>query len=166
MERLKNYAPEEMEGEYSLNVKDNKIFVTKHYSSFDKNVIVKCAPEDKFDISEGIKIAMQRLHEDGEIHVDDIVKIENPGFGNAILPYGFFKNVPLEYVVNFRYGVVPEKGEIGKVVHLFNDNIYALVQVNFGHYEGNEEYNELCCKRPIYCIGIRGLKKIKNGRFE
>lgn len=96
MERPKNYAPKLMEGKYSLNVKGNKIVVTKHFSEFDRKTIVKCSPEDKFDIGEGIKVAMQRLLEDDEIRVGDTVKIVNPGFGNATMPYELFKDVPLE----------------------------------------------------------------------
>lgn len=165
MERPKNYVPEPMEGKYSLNVKDNKIVVTKHFSEFDRRTMVRCSPEDEFDIGEGIKIAMQQLLEDDEISVGDTVKIVNPGLGSATMSYGFFKDVPLEYVVNFRYGVVPEKGEVGKVVQFLSNNA-ALVQVNFGHYAGNEEYNGLYCGKPVYCIYTNGLKKIKNGRIE
>lgn len=165
MERPKNYAPKLMEGKYSLNVKGNKIVITKHFSDFDRETIVKCSPEDEFDIGEGIKVAMQRLLEDDEIRVGDTVKIVNPDFGNATMPYGFFKDVPLEYVVNFRYGVVSERDEVGKVVQFLSDNA-VLVQVDFGHYEGNEEFSTLPCEKPVYCLCTGGLKKIKDGRFE
>lgn len=165
MERPKNYAPELMEGEYSLNVKGKELVITKHFSEFDRKTIVKCSPEDEFDIGEGIKIAMQRLLEDDEIRVGDTVKIVNPGFGNATMPYEFFKNVPLKYVVNFRYGVVPEEGEVGKVVQFLSDNA-VLVQVDFDRYAGNENFSTLPCEKPVYCLYTSGLKKIKDGRFE
>lgn len=165
MERPKNYAPKVMEGMYNLNIENNKIVITKEFSGFDRKTIVKCSPEDEFDIGEGIKIAMQRLLEDDEIRVGDTVRIVNPGLGNATLSYGFFRNVPLEYVVNFRYGVVPEKGEVGKVVQFLSDYT-VLVRVDFGHYEGNKDYNELYCNNPVYCLGISGLKKIKDGRIS
>ena len=165
MERPKNYAPEPMEGVYTLNVENNKIVVTRHFSEFDRRTMVRCSPEDEFDIGEGIKIAMQQLLEDDKIRVGDTVKIVNPGCGKSAMPYRFFKNVPLEYVVNFRYGVVPEKGVVGKVVQ-FLDETTALVQADSGFYEGNEDYRELRCYKPVYCLGTIGLKKIKDGRFE
>ena len=165
MERPKNYVPELMEGEYSLIVRNNKIIVTKYFGEFDRRTMVRCSPEDEFDIGEGIKVAMQRLLEDDEIRVGDTVKIVNPGLGNATMPYGFFKDVPLKYVVNFRYGVVSERDEVGKVVQFLSDNT-VLVQVDFGHYEGNEEFSTLPCEKPVYCLYTVGLKKIKDGRFE
>lgn len=165
MERPKNYAPKEMEGKYSLNVKDNKIVVTQYFSDFNMETTVQCAPEDEFDIAEAVKIAMQRLQEDDKIRVGDTVKIVNPGLGYATLSHELFKDVPLEYAVNYRYGVVPKRGEVGKVVRFLNRAV-ALVQVDLGRYEGDEDCRGLWCNKPVYCFGISALKKIKDGRFE
>lgn len=165
MERPKNYAPELMEGVYTLNVENNKIVVTRHFSEFDRRTTVQCSPEDKFDIAEGVKIAMQRLQEDDKIRVGDTVKIVNPGLGYATLSHELFKDVPLEYAVNYRYGVVPKRGEVGKVVRFLNRAV-ALVQVDLGRYEGDEDCRGLWCNKPVYCFGISALKKIKDGRFE
>lgn len=165
MERPKNYAPKEMEGKYSLNVKDNKIVVTQYFSDFNMETTVQCAPEDEFDIAEAVKIDMQRLQEDDKIRVGDTVKIVNPGLGYATLSHELFKDVPLECAVNYRYGVVPKRGEVGKVVRFLNRAV-ALVQVDLGRYEGDEDCRGLWCNKPVYCFGISALKKIKDGRFE
>lgn len=177
MERPKNYAPKEMEGTFTLYVKENEIVLVQHkeqellmidnktINNPIKQVSVKCAPEDEFDIAEAVKIAMQRLQEDDKIRVGDTVEIVNPGLGYATLSHELFKDVPLEYAVNYRYGVVPKRGEVGKVVQFLNRAV-ALVQVDLGRYEGDEDCRGLWCNKPVYCFGISALKKIKDGRFE
>lgn len=164
MERPKNYAPEMMEGEYLLNVKDNKIIVTKHYRGFDRNVVVKCAPEDEFNIYEGVKIAMQRLQEDRVIRVGDVVEIVNPGCSYADLSITEIEDVPFEYVARYRYGVIPKTGKQGNVVYISNKG-YIFVQVSHEKYEGNTDYKNLPCWGGVYCLSCKALKKIKDGRF-
>lgn len=165
MERPKNYAPKEMEGKYSLNVKDNKIVVTQYFSDFNMETTVRCAPEDEFDIAEGIKTAMRRLQEDDKIRVGDTVKIVNPSKCYEGLSETEIKDVPFEYVVKYRYGVVPKAGKQGNVVYILN-NGYIFVQVFNEEYEGNANYKHLRCQSVVYCLSRNGLKKIKDGRFE
>lgn len=168
----KNYADKKEEGYYTVYVKDNKVVVTKHkdrtprsLASGDKQEIVRCHPDDEFNLGEAVNIAVNRIAEDDVIRVGDTVKIINAGKGNAKLPAGYFKKVPLEYIVKFRYGVVPEEGEVGKVVHIIDEN-YVLIQTHSGKYEGNKEFQCIDCPSPVYVAGIKGLKKIKDGRFE
>lgn len=165
MERPKNYAPKEMEGKYSLNVKDNKIVVTRHFSECDAETTVRCAPEDEFDIAEAVKIAMRRLQEDDKIRVGDTVEIVNPGKCYADLPETEIKDVPFEYVVKYRYGVIPEAEKKGSVVYISNKG-YIFVRVFSEKYEGNADYKHLPCSGAVYCLSRNALKKIKDGRFE
>lgn len=177
MERPKNYAPKEMEDTFTLYVKENEIVLAQHkeqellmiggktINNPIKQVSVKCAPEDEFDIAEAVKIAMQRLQEDDKIRVGDTVKIVNPGSCYADLPETEIKDVPFEYVVKYRYGVVPEAEKKGSVVYISNKG-YIFVQVFGEKYKGNADYKHLPCRGAVYCLSRNALKKIKDGRFE
>lgn len=165
----KNYAPLEQEGYYTVYVKDNLTIVTKHQDRSprplkhgDKQEVVKCHPDDKFDIGEAMRIGVKRIHPDDIIRIGDTVQVANCGKS-----YSTIRKWPIEYyeyAIRYRYGVHPEDGTIGKVVGKFEDKY--IVQVEKEHSLGVFKYNHLNCYDSVYLLSIDGLNKIKDWRYE
>lgn len=156
-----NYeAPKWMEGEYALKVHGRKITIER-LSLTDDGAPTKshatCHKDDQFDISEGAKVALDRLKEKKEeqkLKVGDIVEIVNAGDS-----YMMMDDIKPEFAIRYRYGCVPYNGDKGKIVGWHNDRI-AYVEVCHGKYFGNSEYSNIPCGNGIFAMGITSLKKV------
>lgn len=71
----KNLAPKNIEGTYTLTIEGKTITIT---DSSGHTKTANCAPDDTFNLGEGVNLAMNRLH-DKTIRVGDIVKVTRPG---------------------------------------------------------------------------------------
>lgn len=71
----KNLAPKNIEGTYTLTIEGKTISIT---DSSGHTKTANCAPDDTFNLGEGVNLAMNRLH-DKTIRVGDIVKVTRPG---------------------------------------------------------------------------------------
>ena len=155
-----NYeAPKWMVGEYKLKVHGRKITIER-LSVAEDGVPSKshatCHKDDKFDIGEGAKVALNRLKEKKEekLKVGDKVEIINAG-----ISYSTLYNVDTKFAIRYRYGCVPLDGTRGKIVGQYNDDI-VYVEVRTDNYFGNPDYADLYCDDSIYAMGIKGLKKV------
>lgn len=152
-------APRWMEGEYTLKVRGRKITIER--LSHDDDAPIKshatCHKDDQFDISEGAKVALDRLKEKKEeqkLKVGDIVEIVNAGDS-----YMMMDDIKPEFAIRYRYGCVPYNGDKGKIVGWHNDRI-AYVEVCHRKYFGNSEYSNIPCGNGIFAMGITSLKKV------
>lgn len=156
--RPKNYAPMDIVGEYKVEIFGNKVEIYSY--SMDKKVVVKCHPDDEFDIGEAMRIGMKRILEDDTIHVGDIVKITDNGESYYIETD--WPNHLSKFACKYRYGVIPDNGIKCKVVAEFPssfDNRYLVQPILSERCYGDEKYSNLiCCS--IYLVGKRGLKKV------
>lgn len=156
----------EINGEFDVAISKNEVTIKSKDGKI--TATAKCHPDDAFDFGEGFRVAMERFKEkqkqDDEIKVGDTVEIVNPGKGFST-EVDFFKNNNLiDYGMKYRYGVVPTKGTIGKVVFVKNDNESLIktyvIEVKNEPYEGNPVYKSLLCS-PCYLMLESGIKKVK-----
>ena len=158
-QETKYEAPKWMEGEYTLKVHGRKITIER-LSLADDDVPTKshatCHKDDQFDIGEGAKVALDRLKEKKEekLKVGDKVEIVDSGDSYATLD-----NVDPKFAIRYRYGCIPIKGTMGRIVGWHNDDI-AYVEVRTQEYLGDPKYGNLHCNNSIYAMGISALKKV------
>lgn len=140
----KNYIPKEMEGAYELYLYGNKI-VLKKQGVRPMYSVVKCHPEDEFNISEGMKIAFDRLEDCRKIkNGDRVILLEG---GNAYPYYvSFIREHELDNEVldRFGYSVTPKAKTICRVLYN-NDNLYVV--------EAEKD-------RTVYIVDKNSFKKI------
>ena len=156
----------EINGKFDVAISKNEVTIKSKDGKI--TATAKCHPDDAFDFGEGFRVAMERFREkqkqEDEIKVGDTVEIVNPGNGFAT-DIAFFKdNNLIDYGMKYRYGVVPNKGTIGKVTFVKNDNeslnkIY-VIEVKDEYYEGNPAYKSLFCD-PCYLMLKSGIEKVK-----
>lgn len=149
-----NKAPEDIVGDYTLSIKDNRITLR------DKDgveVFARCHPEDVFDVGEGVREAFDKLKEKrtekDKIEVGDWVKVVDSG--QSYTTYADFftiNNVPIDFCIKYRYGEVIEQGTVAKVVFIADNN--ALLQCNFKDNLG------FIFSEAIYLVDLSGLKKV------
>lgn len=155
----------EINGEFDVAISKNEVTIKSKDGKI--TATAKCHPDDAFDFGEGFRVAMERFKEkqkkEDEIKVGDTVEIVDPGEGFST-DVDFFKNNNLiDYGMKYRYGVVSNKGTIGKVVYIGRDeylNKNYVVEVKNEHYEGNPMYRTLSCD-PCYLMLEKGIKKVK-----
>lgn len=155
----------EINGEFDVAISKNEVTIKSKDGKI--TAIAKCHPDDAFDFGEGFRVAMERFREkqkqEDEIKVGDTVEIVSPG-DSFSTDVDFFKRRNLiDYGIKYRYGVVPNKGTIGKVVYIGKDtnlNRNYVVEVKNEHYEGNPVYKTLLCN-PCYLMLKSGIKKVK-----
>lgn len=78
MNNAQNYAPKEIEGNYLVTIKGNKVSVARAYVKADlssDHKTYRCHPDDKFDLMECIKM----YNEPEQIKAGDVVNIINRG---------------------------------------------------------------------------------------
>lgn len=143
-----NKAPKDLEGEYTLTIKDNAITLLDNKGN---KYVAKCHPEDNFSISEGIKEAFKKKEQDNAIKIGDTVKVTDNSESFTKLDRFFDKHNLERYASKYRYGTYPCNGTIGKVVGIVK--IYKVAVVVIETVNGN------------YVINEKGLKKVElNGR--
>lgn len=159
-----NKAPEDIVGDYSLSIKDNRITLR------DKDgveVFARCHPEDVFDVGEGVREAFDKLKEKREdkIKVGDTVEVLDKGESYTILGDFFAKNDLMKYAAHYRYGVAPDNGVVGKVVFIVQDSSDGVervgVEVESGSFYGVTECS-MICNDAIYVVGMIGLRKVSD----
>lgn len=156
-----NKAPEDIVGDYSLSIKDNRITLR------DKDgieVFARCHPDDEFDVGEGVREAFDKLKEKrgDKIEVGDIVEVLDNGESYTILGDFFTNNNLMRYATRYRYGVAPDNGIVGKVVFIVRDSSDGVKRVGI-EVESDSFYGEIdcdmICNDTIYVVGAIGLRK-------
>ncbi len=148
MEKKKNYAPEWMEGTYTLTVRKNEVTLV----SPDEHVITaKCHPEDDFILIDGVAKAFTDLYnvrtqkperkfkKGDKVIINDVSKVIND------CPFD-----DKDLLMRYDYGHIP--------VHSINDlfNIYI-----FESAIGNIAYISQAITKYGYCIDIDAIVPYK-----
>ena len=154
----KNLAPKNIEGTYTLTIEGKTITIT---DSSGHTKTANCAPDDTFNLGEGVNLAMNRLH-DKTIRVGDIVKVTRPGLCYTTYVEWIERNVKsireaalyksyesIETDGRYRVLYVAEHGGI------FDDDVLCYVQKYVVYPSGNVDDYASC-----YLINIKGVEKI------
>lgn len=175
MTKPDNNVPKSIKGDYGLSIHGNKIVLVDNVDG--TTVEAKCHPDDDFDIGIGITEVFKKLNvkreeirkakedEEKKIKVGDWVEVINPGGGSYPGRADFFnQHKTREYAPYYRFGVVPKKGSIGKVVYIEEkpneiNNIY-VIQENYSPCYGEKEFKQLKYANGIYLVTINGIRKV------
>ena len=133
-----NKAPKELEGKYTLTIKNNTITLVDNKGN---KYVAKCHPEDNFSISEGIKEAFKKKEQDNAIKIGDTVKVINNSESLTRLDRFFDKYNLGRYASKYRYGTYPYNETVGKVVGIVKLDKVTIVVIETvnGNYVINEK---------------------------
>lgn len=154
----KNLAPKNIEGTYTLTIEGKTISIT---DSSGHTKTANCAPDDTFNLGEGVNLAMNRLH-DKTIRVGDIVKVTRLGQCYTTYVGWIERNVKsIREAALYRYNESIEAGGEYRVLYMaehgrsFDDSVLCYVQKYAVYSNGQiDEYS------PCYLINIKGVEKI------
>ena len=122
----KNLAPKNIEGTYTLTIEGKTITIT---DSSGHTKTANCAPDDIFNLGEGVNLAMNRLH-DKTIRVGDIVKVIRPGQCYTTYVGWIERNVKsIREAALYRYNESIEAG--GSIEFFIWPNMNAFLMVAF-----------------------------------
>lgn len=154
----KNLAPKNIEGTYTLTIEGKTITIT---DSSGRTKTANCAPDDTFNLGEGVNLAMSRLH-DKTIRVGDIVKVTRPGQCYTTYVSWIERNVKsIREAALYKYNESIESGGRYRVLYvaehggIFDDDVLCYVQKYVVYPSGNVDD---CA--PCYLINIKGVEKI------
>ena len=154
----KNLAPKNIEGTYTLTIKGKTISIT---DSSGRTKTANCAPDDTFNLGEGVNLAMNRLH-DKTIRVGDIVKVIRPGQCYTTYVGWIERNVKsIREAALYRYNESIEAGGKYRVLYMAEhgrssaDGVLCYIQEHNVYPSG--KIDELA---PCYLINIEGVEKI------
>lgn len=154
----KNLAPKNIEGTYTLTIEGKTITIT---DSSGRTKTANCAPDDTFNLGEGVNLAMNRLH-DKTIRVGDIVTVTRPGQCYTTYVGWIERNVnSIREAALYRYNESIEAGGKYRVLYMgehersSSDGVLCYIQ-EYNVYPSGEidEY------APCYLINVKGVEKI------
>ena len=154
----KNLAPKNIEGTYTLTIEGKTIAIT---DLSGHTQTANCAPDDTFNLGEGVNLAMNRLH-DKKIRVGDIVKVTYPGRCYTTYVEWIERNVrTIREAALYRYGGCIEARGKYRVLYVVEygrgrtDTVLCYIQKYEVDYNGEiDEY------APCYLINVEGVEKI------
>ena len=154
----KNLAPKNIEGTYTLTIEGKTVSIT---DSSGHTKTANCAPDDTFNLGEGVNLAMSRLH-DKTIRVGDIVTVTRPGQCYTTYVSWIERNVKsIREAALYRYNESIEAGGKYKVLYMaehggnFDDGVLCYVQKYVVYPSGEvDDY------MPCYLISVKGVEKI------
>lgn len=153
----KNLAPKNIEGTYTLTIEGKTVTITNEDG---RTKTANCAPDDTFNLGEGVNLAMSRLH-DKTIRVGDIVKVTRPGLCYTTYIDWIEHNVKsVREAALYRYNESIETDRHYKVLHIADHGKNAdgdLCYVQEYVVYDNDEIEEYT---PCYLINIKGVEKI------
>ena len=154
----KNLAPKNIEGTYTLTIEGKTISIT---DSSGHTKTANCAPDDTFNLGEGVNLAMNRLH-DKTIRVGDIVTVIRPGQCYTTYVSWIERNVKsIREAALYRNNESIEADGRYRVLYMaehggnFDDGVLCYVQ-KYVVYSGGEVDKYASC----YLINIKGVEKI------
>ena len=154
----KNLAPKNIEGTYTLTIEGKTITIT---DSSGHTKTANCAPDDTFNLGEGVNLAMNRLH-DKTIRVGDIVKVTRPGLCYTTYVEWIERNVKsIREAALYKYYESIETDGRYRVLYvaehggIFDDDVLCYVQKYVVYPSGNVDDYASC-----YLINIKGVEKI------
>lgn len=150
---MSNLAKDWQKGSYTVYVKDGEVEVSavRHVtntSNVHKRFYIataRCAPEDEFNLSMGVALAMNRLDkqlesENKEIKVGDRVQIVSPDKAYTTFTSWVARHVhDGTMVAMYKYNCAPSNGIVGKVIAVAphdNDKSKTLLYIEQNHSYG------------------------------
>ena len=154
----KNLAPKNIEGTYTLTIEGKTVSIT---DSSGHTKTANCAPDDTFNLGEGVNLAMSRLH-DKTIRVGDIVKVTRPGQCYTTFISWIERNVKsIREAALYRYNESIEAGGEYRVLYMAEHNKgsadIVLCYVQEYDVSPNGQIDDYA---PCYLINIKGVEKI------
>ena len=154
----KNLAPMNIEDTYTLTIEGKTITIT---DSSGHTKTANCAPDDTFNLGEGVNLAMNRLH-DKTIRVGDIVTVIRPGQCYTTYVGWIERNVKsIREAALYRHNESIEAGGEYRVLYVAEherscaDGVLCYIQEYNVYPSGKvEDY------APCYLINIKGVEKI------
>ncbi len=168
---MSNQAKDWQEGEYTIRVKGNSIQASKICKGVAHGVICykqksaqsKCAPEDEFNLSMGVALAMDRLNKElgkDKIEVGDKVKIVRKGCIYRTYADWVVENVSDTCMVAYyAYGHSPNEDDTVYVVKAIAP--HGLLGVKLAYIQRYfKDSGAVDTRQPCYLIDIDGLEKV------
>lgn len=167
---MSNLAKDWQEGSYTVRVTGNLVEASKVYKDkVDGHICykkssaqVKCDPEDEFNLSVGVALAMDRLNKElgkDKIKVGDKVKIKNRDLSYATYTSWIEKNIDdVSLAACFVYGQIPHEDDavyVVKAIAPWDTNAEYNVNKMLAYVQKCFAFNE-----PCYLIGVDGLEKV------
>lgn len=172
---MSNLARDWQEGSYIVYVKGNSVTAMKDYGGKygsrtyfgRKSAEARCDPEDEFNLSMGVTLAMDRLSKElgkDKIEVGDKVKIKNCGLSYTTYARWIKKNInDVGLVACYSFGQIPKEDDTVYIVKAIapwgigheGDKMLVYVQKYFVFSNGKVDNNE-----PCYLIRVDGLEKV------
>ena len=154
----KKLAPKNIQDSYTLTIEGKTMTIT---DSSGHTETANWAPDDTFNLGEGVNLAMNRLH-DKTIRVGDIVKVTRPGQCYTTYVGWIERNVKsIREAALYRYNESIEADGEYRVLYMAeherssDDGILCYVQ-KYAVYS-NGEVDDYA---PCYLINIKGVEKI------
>lgn len=182
---MSNQAKDWQDGTYTVRVKGNLVEVdtirpVKKDSPFGACTVQKryvatarCAPEDEFNLSMGVALAMDRLNKQldeasNSVRVGDKVKIKNEGLSYTTYTDWIKKNIDsVGLAACYAYNQIPDADNTVYVVKAIapwgtsygesKDKKLAYIQRYFKYYGGKISDDEVC-----YLMRVDGLEKVND----
>ena len=119
----RNIAPKEIQGQYKLNIKGNKIVLSDNEGN---EYISRCHPEDRFKVGLGVEEAFTKKilrEKEKEIKVGDIVRVKDSDTCYSLYTEWLIENLKglpnyLEYLAHFSYNNYIDENEKYKVIYI------------------------------------------------
>lgn len=161
---MSNLAKEWQEGNYSVRVSGKTVTVStmrfdKGSYLGDREIIAtaKCAPEDEFNLSTGVALAMDRLNKElgkDKIEVGDKVKIKNASLIYDVYATWVIKNIhDITEVARYAYRSVPNTNRTYEVITIAPHS--AKNRENLAYIKEIDGVFS-----PCYLINVDGLEKV------
>lgn len=166
---MSNQAKDWQEGKYSVRVSGKTVMVsTMRFDKCsylgDRKIIAtaKCAPEDEFNLSIGVALAMNRLNkqlesENKEIKVGDRVQIVSPDKAYTTFTSWVARHVhDGTMVAMYKYNCAPSNGIVGKVIAVAphdNDKRKTLLYIE-------QDYSYGVMHPGCWLMDFEGVKKL------
>lgn len=154
----RNIAPKEIQGQYKLNIKGNKIVLSDNEGN---EYISRCHPEDRFKVGLGVEEAFTKKilrEKEKEIKVGDIVRVKDSDECYPLYTEWLIKNLKdtpdyLEYLVHFSYDYNTDKNKEYEVIYIAPHEYHKNCTLCF--IKTNEHTIYSC-----YLIDINALEKV------
>lgn len=152
----KNLAPKNIEGTYTLAIEGKTVTITDENG---RTRTANCAPDDTFNLGEGVNLAMSRLH-DKTIRVGDIVKVTRPGLCYTTYVSWIEKNVPsIREAALYHYNESIEKDCDYRVLYMAKHTMHSATLCYVQKYRTFAN-GEIDHDSPCYLINTEGVEKI------
>lgn len=149
-----------MKNNYDILIRDDKIMLINNQDGCTLEVT------NVVDIGNELKDIFNNLQTrtSNNLMIGDKVKIVNPVYCFPTIADDFFDDEDMKnYMLHYRYGVIPAEGTNGEIIGIkdYNSITVYIVEVERCKIisEGTQTHSRLSCDNIIYLFTSRGLEK-------